>query len=409
MRAEEVNRVAGALSQYVEQFRTELGRTERRHWCKMYLTGLLLDGERKSLVPMAQRISGGNAQALQQFLRESPWDEKALLGRMRKEFVPRLLPRDATIIVDDTSLPKKGTHSVGVARQYSGVLGKVENCQSIVSIHGVSGSIHVPLHARLYLPAAWTKDPARMNSAGVPKAEQRFLEKWQIALHLLDELLAEGWKPRMVLCDAAYGNNRAFREALSARGLPYVVYIHASTTLFDGETEVSEPEALRTRGRPRRHRRPKDRSLRPRKAKDWAPLLAHSLSNVTLPLQKPYQTSVASCLVYDVLPRPAHRIGTKLRFLFELHPNSDTSFLLSNQLQEDPASLLCIAHQRFAIEQGYQQLKEELGFDHFEGRSWRGLHHHMALCFLAFVFLQLLRLEQKKTTNSPPFPPYAPG
>src|SRR6185503_16055009 len=165
------------------------GRRERRHWCRVYLSGLILDGERKSIEPLASRVEGGNEQALQQFVNQSPWDGEGLIADLRRDMLRRFRMKSAIYVLDDTSLPKKGNQSVGVAHQYCGALGKLSNCQSLVSLQAVGPRAHFPLAARLYLPEVWTSDKARMRAAGVPLEHQGFKEKWRIALDLIDATL----------------------------------------------------------------------------------------------------------------------------------------------------------------------------------------------------------------------------
>jgi len=174
MNLKELRTVQKELAAFVEFFRTELGRSERRHWCGMYLSGLMLDGERKSVDPMAQRLEGGDTQAMSQFLNQSPWAFEPVQARLREFFDYRfkLEAEDGFLILDDTTFPKKGKHSVGVAHQYCGALGKQANCQTLVSWQFASPQIHFPLSGELYLPESWTLDPRRMKRVGVP--ERRF-------------------------------------------------------------------------------------------------------------------------------------------------------------------------------------------------------------------------------------------
>src|SRR3954464_12826403 len=194
-----------------------LGRKDRRHWGGVYLRGLLLDGERKSAGAMATRLPDGNEQSLQQFLSQSPWEWNPLWQHMA-ERLERAFPNPGAWIVDDTGFPKKGEHSVGVARQYSGTLGKTANCQIAVSLHRSDGRGSSPLGFRLYLPKEWTEDAERCRAAGVP-AGIAFQPNWRLALELIDKALAWGLeKPPAVLADSAYGEVTGFREGLDHGG-----------------------------------------------------------------------------------------------------------------------------------------------------------------------------------------------
>lgn len=197
------------LSQFVEQFGELLGRSERRYWCKQYLTGLLLDGERKSIEPMAGRVAGGDAQAMQQFVSQSPWAHQALQLNLARLMLRNRRTKKKVMVLDDTPLPKQGKSSVGVARQYCGAAGKVANCQVVVTWHYAEEQTHFPLLGQLYLPQVWTSDAERMKRAGIPQECQPFREKWKIALELLDELAPEV-EPEAVVCDAGYGEIREF-------------------------------------------------------------------------------------------------------------------------------------------------------------------------------------------------------
>lgn len=202
------------LSDFVETFSESFGRSERRHWCKMYLSGLLLDGERKSIQPMAARLDGGNEQALQQFVKDSPWNSRTVQRQLYDLVSQRLIGRRKSrdLILDDTGLPKKGKASVGVARQYCGATGKIDNCQSVVSWHCSSGDYHFPVVAQLYLPESWTSDTQRMDKVGIPDDARVFKEKWRLALALLDDIADETIDT--LLFDAGYGANRVFLKAL---------------------------------------------------------------------------------------------------------------------------------------------------------------------------------------------------
>src|SRR3954447_15904840 len=194
-----------------------VGRKDRRSWAGVYLRGLLLDGDRKSAGAMAARLPDGNEQNLQQFLNQSPWDWLPLRQTMA-ERIERAFPATVAWIVDDTGFPKKGEHSVGAARQYSGTLGKTANSQIAVSLHRTDARGSSPLGFRLYLPQEWTDDPVRCQAAGVPDTVG-FRPNWQLALGLIDQALEWGLtKPPVVLADAAYGDVTEFREALEERG-----------------------------------------------------------------------------------------------------------------------------------------------------------------------------------------------
>ena len=218
------------LEHFLADLVEPLGRSERRHWADVYVRGLLLDGERKSIEPLAARVPDGNVQALQQLVGQSPWEWLPVWERLAQRMTAELEPEPAWV-VDDTGFPKQGAHSVGVARQYSGTLGKVGNCQVAVSLHHVGEQGHAVLGWRLYLPARWATDPVRRKAAGIPETVT-FQPKWQLGLNLIDQARTWGLSDRLVVADAGYEDATEFRDGLEARGLAYVVGIAATVGVW---------------------------------------------------------------------------------------------------------------------------------------------------------------------------------
>ena len=204
MKALDLDKISSQLFDFIAQFHKDFGRSERRHWCKVYLSGLILDGDRKSIEPLAKRVKGGNTQALQQFVNQSPWDSNKLMSSLREFTQSQFKEKLNILILDDTSLPKHGNYSVGVAHQYCGVFGKLANCQSIVTWHGCSSKHHIPLSARLYLPESWTSNKSKLDRGKVPEEYRFFKEKWKIALNLLDEMQTDTSR-QVLLFDSGYG------------------------------------------------------------------------------------------------------------------------------------------------------------------------------------------------------------
>jgi SRSO17 transposase len=302
------------------------------------------------------------------------------------------------LVLDDTSLPKQGRHSVGVARQYCGALGKIANCQSIVTWHWAGPGLPWPLAAQLDLPAAWTDDVARMTRAGVPPAAQRFKEKWRIALDLLDEMKPQLPAYQALVFDAGYGVALPLLAELEKRGEPYVAQVPGNVAAWPADAVATIPPA--TRGRPRRHAVVQDRALHACSMVEWRDQLRQTPERwrtVRLPRADGASVRAIAVRVQASQRGSLWRQPGRARWLLIEQLDDDTfKYHLSNlpaatSLEE----LVRLAHQRWAIEQGYQQLKEELGLDHYEGRSWRGLHHHLTLCFLAFGFLTRLRTSKK--------------
>ena len=396
MTAKQVATLREQLQRFVEGFAAELGRSERRYWCGKYLEGLLREGERKSIEPLAARV-GGDDQALQQFVNQSPWEHEAVLFRLREQ-MRRRADRPGVLVLDDTSLPKQGRHSVGVARQYCGALGKIANCQSVVSWHWAAPDLHWPLAAQLYLPAAWTNDPARMTKAGVPAPAQRFREKWRIALELLDEMKSQLPAYQAIVFDAGYGGVLLLLAELEKRQEPYVAQVPGNIATWPAEATATMIRA--DRGRPRQQAVVQNRAMKPLAMTAWHDqLLLEPQRWTKIPLPRADGASVRAIAVRVQASQRGSRWrqpGVARWLMIEQLSDETFKYYLSNLPADTPlAELVRLAHQRWAIEQGYQQLKEALGLDHFEGRSWRGLHHHLTLCFLAFCFLTGLRASKK--------------
>jgi SRSO17 transposase len=233
------------LEDYATRFRDAFTLDRPARWCPVYLRGLITDGERKSIEPLSRRVPlppelavKDPEQALQQFVSQSPWDEQAVWRRYRAVMAEAFADPAGLFVIDDTTFPKQGKHSVGVQRQHCGALGKKANCQCAVSVHYVSPKGHCPLDLRLYLPESWLADKKRLDRAGVPEPERRSLTKGQIALELLDRVRSEGLPGGLVLADAGYGVSGPFRDGLAERGLQYIVGVTDEMVVFAKEPVV---------------------------------------------------------------------------------------------------------------------------------------------------------------------------
>jgi SRSO17 transposase len=338
---------------------------------------------------------------LQQFVGQSPWAWEPVRRLLAEQMEGELLPA-AGWIVDDTGFPKQGHESVGVGRQYSGTLGKVGNCQVGVAVHLATREESMPLDWALYLPQAWIEDRERCRKAGVPE-NTPFRTKGELALELIDHLLGWGLRRQPILADAGYGNNHEFRQGLAKRQLGYVLGVESSAVVWDKPTQRVQPRRRGGRGRPRRpYYRGEPQAL--------------SELATTLPAQRwrtvtwrqgrrgAQRSRFAACRV-----QPAHghvQDRPELEpvwLLMEWPPEAQapTKYWFSN-LPEGVSlrHLVQLAKLRWRVEQNYQQLKEELGLDHYEGRGWQGWHHHVTLVCLAYAFLLLERQGHKK--NSAP-------
>jgi SRSO17 transposase len=395
------------LRDYATLFAEDFPQAKPARWAGVYLQGLLLDGERKSIEPLSQRVtlpegltSKDPEQALQQFVNQSPWDERRVLRRYRTHLAQTFASPQGIFLIDDVSFVKQGQHSVGVQRQYCGALGKRANCQVAVSVHYVSPKGHYPLDVRLYLPESWLAEPKRLDRAGVPEAERRPLTKPEIALELLDRVRAEGLPGWAVVADAGYGVSADFRAGLSARGLTWIVGVTGEFVVFPKQPTWVPPQPT-TRGRPQ---------TRPQlAAKNPPPVTLAALAKQVrwqrVTWREGTKGKMAARFAWlRVWPGQGWQRGEcadaePLWLLIEEQADGKRKYAFSNL----PPGTSCLQavrlwKSRWPVEQGYQQLKEELGLDHFEGRSWRGFHHHIALTLLAYGFLLL---ERHRTARPP--------
>lgn len=381
-----------------------LGHPRRRHWCERYVRGVLLDGQRKSIEPMAARLAAielgeeDYEQALQQFINQSPWDEQAVLDSLQA-WVGRQFGTEGFLILDDTGFPKQGQHSVGVARQYTGTLGKVANCQVAVTLQMATGREVVGLDARLYLPQAWTDDRKRCEKSGIP-AEVAYQPKWQLALAMLRRAHANGLSG-IVLADSLFGTVTEFREQLIAEGWTFCVGIDSTLKVIAADTDLGPIPEYSGRGQPpKRPLKVRSNPTSP-SVKQWASEHSADFRKVTWREGTKGKMS-GRFAAWRV--RPAHRLSAGkvpldacwLLVEWPKHSEHPARFFFSNLPPTTSLKrLVSTAKSRWWIEHSYRELKDELGLDHFEGRSWRGWHHHVVLVFLAYAFLQHLRRRKK--------------
>ena len=398
------------FKRYVEEIAAAVGHADRREPLKAYLTGLLLPGERKSVEPMAALIDprhvGARHQSMHHFVAQADWDDDAVLRLARNNVLDAMERHGAVAgwIIDDTGIPKKGQHSVGVARQYCGVFGKQDNCQVAVSVSLANEAVSVPAAYRLYLPECWASDRKRRVVAGVPKTV-KFETKWQIALDMIDVLRADGLPPAPVLADTGYGVVTAFRDALTQRQIPYVVGISKETTVWPPGMEPMPPKTWSGRGRP-------PSRIRRRSAQRPAPvieLVRHAPAHMWQDIAWREGTrGKMSSRFFLLRARPAHRDENRhqpreFEALLAEWPHGEAEpikFWLSTMPADTaPEQLVRLAKLRWRIERDYQELKGSFGLDHYEGRGWRGFHHHGSLCIAAYAFL-----AAERARLSPPEP-----
>jgi SRSO17 transposase len=404
MTASEIDRCRKRLEQFLTDLLEPLGRRERRQWSSVYVRGLLLDGERKSIEPMAARLPEGNVQAMQQLIGQSPWAWGPVWQKLAQRMTAELAP-DPVWVIDDTGFPKQGRSSVGVERQYSGTLGKTANCQVAVSLHQAGREESTILGWRLYLPERWTGDAERRAQAGIPTSVE-FRTKWQLALELIDEARAWGLRGGVVLADAAYGEVTEFRDGLEARKHPYAVGVSSSLGVWTQPPRV-HPLKARGRGRPPTayhygEQRPCSVREVAEKARGWKQvrwregtkgwLESRFYASRVQPSHGFHQGQAPHQEVWLLVEWPSGEKEPTRYFLCDL-PEHYTL-----------RRLVRITKSRWKVEQDYQQLKEELGLDHYEGRSWMGWHHHVTLVMLAHAFLTLETLRSKKNFWVDPAP-----
>ncbi len=402
MTPQELKALDQRLTAFLEDLLAPLGRKERRRWARVYVQGLLLDGERKSIEPMAGRIPGADVQALRQFVGQSPWAVEAVQRQLARKVVD-LLSDPEVWILDETSFPKAGDHSVGVARQYCGALGKVANCQVAVTLHWSSAEASCPLGWRLYLPQAWIEDQERAREVKLPEGLV-YRSQTELALELIDQMLS--WEvPRLpVVADSAYGNSFEFREELRQRELAYAMAVEPTTVVWTEDPNTLPVPPSAPTGRPRRYPPLKSTPV-PRDLATVAKQLPDTAwKKVTWRegTRGPQQSRFAKLKVWAAHGWRAQRHPKRVaEWLLVEWPEGEaepTKYWLAQLDGERPGlrRLVRTAHARWRIEMDYRELKEELGLDHFEGRHWLGWHHHVTLVTLAYAFLRFEQARLKK-------------
>jgi SRSO17 transposase len=383
---------------YLDRITQIAGHADRVVPMQNYTKGVLLPIERKSVEPMAARLAPDNVrqmhQSLHHIVAQAAWSDTALLSQVRSLVLPAITRQQplAAWIVDDTGFPKKGTHSVGVARQYCGQLGKQENCRVAVSVSLATEQASVPVTYGLYLPEIWAQDPERRQETGVPE-EVRFQTKPEMALHQIRQLVAEQVPRAPVLADAAYGNDNGFRDGLEKLLLQYVVGIQSTTTVWPPGLAPIPPKTRSATGRPPK-RLQRDQKHQPLAVKELA--LCLSTADLRRVSWREGTRGTMRSRFAALRVRVAHRDYERSEpypeqwLLIEWPENEKepTQYWLSNlPVSLSLRKLVATAKLRWRIEHDYEELKQELGLGHFEGRNWRGFHHHASLCIAAYGFL----------------------
>jgi SRSO17 transposase len=399
------------LERYTAHLGRALGHADRHTGLSDYCRGLMLPIERKSIEPMAAHVDprqvSAKHQSLHHFVAKSDWSDELVMARILDWVLPRMDFKDGAFwIVDDTGYPKKGKHSVGVARQYCGQLGKQDNCQVAVSLSIASEHASLPIVYRLYLPQEWAQDRQRRKKAGVPK-EVKFATKPEIALEQIRQAKAAGLKIGPVLTDAGYGTDTSFREELTKLGLLYSVGVQPGITVWGPGTGPLPPKPRQKMGRPptRLQRGPGHQPVSIKALAQGLPAKSWRIVSWREGTAGKMRSRFAAIRV-----RAAHRDENRS------HPRPEEWLLIEWPAGDaEPAKywlstlpsttkikeLVRTTKMRWRIERDYQELKQEFGLDHYEGRGWLGFHHHATLSIAAYGFLVAQRLQSGGVKKKP--------
>ena len=397
------------IDDYMAMYAPYIKREEARELAQCYVVGLMMDGDRKSVEPMSEKVHASE-RGMQRLLTEVKWDRDGAFGEYRRRMLLDTADPQGVFLIDDTGFPKKGRHSVCVARQYCGSLGKVDNCQIGVSLTYVGRGFAWPYAMELFVPESWDNpdDPecVDMRKKTYMPADVHHRAKWQMALDLIDQARSDGAPHRAVVADSWYGDITDFRQGLDNRQERYIVGIYSDRQVFLESPVFVQPDPQeKKRGRKRKYPNLIETNPLPVKISelgkcvaegDWEhleirrdcldkPLVIEAISRRVFPAQG-YRQGAAHEEVWLIIERRKKNDGEyELRYFF------------SNMPQDMPTlEMVRLFHERFWIEQGYQQLKEELGLDHHEGRSWTGWRRHVLLVIIAFGYLTLQRIQEKK-------------
>src|SRR6201988_3290759 len=385
------------LGGWLKPFLDRLGHKARRRMCPLYVSGLIGPGDRQSVQPMAARPSPGGYGPLHHFIADGVWDAAPLESELLVQADRLVGGEDAVLVIDDTALPKKGDRSVGVAAQYASSLGKTANCQTLVSLTLARGEVPVMVALRLFLPESWTSDAARLKRTGVPVDYRVARTKPEIALAEIDRVIAAGVRLGCVLADAGYGLSAPVRPGLTTPGLSWAGGIPRHLKVYPVGVKLIWPVAAR--GRPRQRHIPDILSTA---AED---MLANAKwQNISWRTGTKGKLKARFAAVrVRIADGPPQRIrdkgqqhlpGDEAWVIGEHRMSGEKKYYLANlPARTDLRTLAATIKARWICEQAHQQLKEELGLDHFEGRSWQGLHRHALMTMIAYAFLQYRRLK----------------
>lgn len=400
------------LTKYLEDLCSVLGHKNRHDPFQGYCKGLMLSIERKSVEPLAAHIDPNNVrsrhQSLHHFVADAPWSDTKLLDRVTHKVLEAAGDVEQWHwIIDDTGMPKKGTHSVGVSHQYCGQLGKQANCQVAVSVSMATQTMSLPIDYRLYLPKSWTDEPERCAQVGVPEGTG-FQTKQQIALQQLTHCCERELPRGIVAADAAYGHDLNFRDGVEALGLDYVLSVQSTTLVWPPGSKPRKPGQYKGVGRkPTRQRISKGEE--PQQIEQLALSLDENQWRRVTWAEGSSGKLHSQFAFARVRVAPKNHLSKPLReeqwLIMEWPQGAEkpTKYWLSNlAASSTKQQLVKSAKVRWRIERDYQEMKQELGLNQYEGRNWRGFHHHASLCIAAYGFLVIQRLmypERKKNNH----------
>ena len=382
----EHEQVCGAFQDFHAYFSPLFGRRESREHGQNYLQALLVQSQDRRNAENLSESVGVSPRGMQRFLTEAPWDDDLVMGRLQEYLGPRLEHGEGVWVLDGSDFPKQGVKSVGVARQYCGRLGKVANCQAGMFLAYVSPLGRALVDKRLYLPVGWTSDAERCQAARVPEQRRRYRSKTKLALEMVEQALARGHlHAGWVAGDDAFGMSPSFREGLSALGMGYVLDIPANFTVWPEEPEWTSP-AYQGKGRPHK---PKLRSGQRRTMGERAAAIPEEGWRAITVAQGSQGPRLYQFSAQRVRPTAKRKPGEIHWAVFRRNRDgSEPRYYLSNAAADAPLETLAqVGGSRWRIETEFETEKSDVGLDEYETRTWRGWHHHVALCLLAGAFL----------------------
>jgi len=400
MDVQALRRLKPELELFLERYAPCFGRDEVQVHANRFVQGLLLGGDRRSVENIAEAIDGCVVRSLQKFLAQSPWSDDDLLEELQRHVTEVLGDPDATLNVDETGFPKKGTKSVGVKRQYAGCLGRTDNCQIGVCVNYCSAAGHTLMDRRLFLPEEWATDSPRRQKAGVPEGVV-FRTKPELALEMVQQAVDRGLPFRWVTADSVYGDSPTFMQGVRALDKWYVADTSADARVWLSEPEVVPAGSKGARGRattqPRVTTKPErvDEVVARLPAKAWKRMVVAEGS------QGPRWYEYACVWVWfseEGLPSGRERLLVRR----SLEQQSEVKYHRAHAPAEVPLQkLACVRGGHWSVEQSFEAAKGECGLDEYETRGWVGWHHHTALSLLAlwFLGLQKQRLGEKRAAD----------